>query len=100
MFTHNEILSAVCAAFGIPMKDLLSKSHKRHLFYARVIAAHLLHTHLGLSSTKVGMLLCRNHATVLHYYKTFDIWIEHTWLNKEPLTYFVKVDDILNAKAV
>ena len=96
MPSQNTIIKAVCTAFKITHKQLLSPSHKRHLFYARVIAAHMLHTHLDLSSTRVGMILNRDHATVLYYYKTFEIWIERAWLHQEPLIYYVQVDDLLN----
>lgn len=96
MYTDQNILQAVCVAFKITRNQLLSRNRKTKLFWARVIAARLLHTHLELSLTKVGRLLHRSHGSVINYYKTFDVWIERTWLHKEQLTYYVLVDDILS----
>ena len=52
-----ELISRVCAKFGITVKDLASKSRKRQLSQARGVVCYLAVDELGYSGDDVARML-------------------------------------------
>lgn len=59
------LIDRVAAYYGLTRAALLSRRRPAHIALARQVAMRLLHTE-GLTATRVGRLLQRDHATVLH----------------------------------
>lgn len=67
----NEIISDVCAALGITLKDLQSKRKTSELVTARFyIANKLREAQFALSV--IGKLLNRDHTSVMHAVRTYQ----------------------------
>jgi chromosomal replication initiator protein len=67
----NEIQKAVCAYFCLTPESLLSKVRKREIVQARQIAMYLSRSMTKSSLSSIGAQIGgKDHATVLHSYKT------------------------------
>jgi predicted RNase H-like nuclease (RuvC/YqgF family) len=53
----------------------LDKSRRRHVVNARLIYSQILKEE-GLGCTQVARSLRKDHATVLHYFKVFDAYVQ------------------------
>jgi len=62
------IIQKISEFTNIPVINIMSKSRKREYVYARCIIANYLRQD-GLTFMKIGYILHRNHATILHYLK-------------------------------
>ena len=71
--TMRSLIEKTCKRFGIKKEDLISKSRKRELVYARIRIAVIMHDN-GLSFSEIGRLIGRDHSTVSHYLETFRNW--------------------------
>lgn len=60
------IQSAVCAHFGIGLRELISKDRHKSLAFARQLAMYLCRTILKLSYPELGRAFGRDHSTVIH----------------------------------
>jgi len=65
--TYKYIIDSVLLHYGITELILRSETRLRRVVDARKVIGYLLHVKLGMSSTEVGNLINRDHATVLHY---------------------------------
>jgi chromosomal replication initiator protein len=62
----DNVLSAVCAYFGLDMRDLMSGRRQRTISLARSVAMHLIRKTAKLSFPEIGMRMGkRNHSTVI-----------------------------------
>ncbi len=62
-----QIISLVAKQFDLKNKDILGKSRKAELVFARHIAIYLLRDDLRLQLTKIGELMGgRDHTTIMH----------------------------------
>lgn len=59
------LIDRVAGYYGLTRATLLSRRRPAHIALARQVAMHLLRQE-GLTATRVGRLLRRDHATVLH----------------------------------
>ncbi|MDR0692657.1 MAG: chromosomal replication initiator protein DnaA [Prevotellaceae bacterium] len=67
----NEIQKAVCSYFSLTPESLLSKVRKREIVQARQIAMYLSRSMTKASLSSIGSQIGgKDHATVLHSYKT------------------------------
>lgn len=56
---------------GIVKEDVRTKHREENLVNARIVLSHFLYQ-LGLTYQRIGQLLGKNHATVIHYRKRMD----------------------------
>lgn len=63
------IVDEVCAAHGIGVVALMGAQRAPHLIDARVDAIVRLRESLSLSFPQIGVVLQRDHTTVLHHYQ-------------------------------
>lgn len=63
---NDTIISVVTKYFNIPKKQIISRSREWKYVYPRQVAMWLLRKEKQNTSTKVGELFKRDHATVLH----------------------------------
>src|SRR5438874_1527005 len=62
----EAVLQAICDYYGLSRAVLLGKSREMTVAQARQVAMYLLREDAGLTATRVGLELSRDHATVLH----------------------------------
>jgi chromosomal replication initiation ATPase DnaA len=67
----KRLLECLANLYDITSADILGKCRKAHISEARMIFIYLMR-HLGYSTTYLGELLNRNHATMIYNTKTFD----------------------------
>lgn len=65
--TARDIVKAVCKAYGVTSKDLLSSRRQKYINVPRQHAMYLCKVHTDLSLPQIGRELGnRDHTTVLH----------------------------------
>jgi chromosomal replication initiation ATPase DnaA len=62
----KKVMNTICEQKGIHEIDVLSRSREHSLVMARHQIAYILRQKTKLSSTFIGLLLNRDHATILH----------------------------------
>lgn len=63
----SAIVEAVSRAYGIPVKEIVSRARSRHIVIARQHAVWLLRKETGLSLPQIGRALGdRDHTTMIH----------------------------------
>lgn len=68
---NDKIIQTVCKIWNVSLDDVCSRSRKRELVFARMTIANFLREYMPLSTTKIGMLMCRDHCSVIYYLKTY-----------------------------
>ncbi len=66
VITLDEIISLVEHNFGIPRNELISKSRKQAIAWARQVAMYLARRYTLLPLEEIGKAFERDHATVIH----------------------------------
>ena len=79
----NEVIDEVASQYGISRKAMLGKRKIRRYAYPRAVVCYILHRKCGMSSTAVGKVLNRTHATVLYHCLAVDDWLRMPFLNME-----------------
>jgi chromosomal replication initiator protein len=75
--TSDNIQTVVSTYFNIDLKEIHSKSRKRDIVLARQVAMFLLKKHTDYSYSRIGSMVGkRDHATVLHAYRTVQNRLE------------------------
>ena len=72
---EEDIKKAVCNAFHVAYDDLSSDHRKKHKVEARSAAYRIFRNYLKYSFYNIGIEFDKNHATVLHSYNKFDIYM-------------------------
>jgi chromosomal replication initiator protein len=72
MRAARQILELVCLEFGFTAEQLLNKDRHRSIAEARQIAVWLLRTSRGLSYPEIGLLLQRDHTTIMSNYRSIE----------------------------
>ena len=73
----EKIFNAIENEFGIPKKDILSKTKTKHISEARGILYYMLHYDAKLSSAKVGEICNRQARSIKKSISTFKFLIEN-----------------------
>lgn len=69
--TADDIIAAVGAHYGIPRKEIISKSRKQAIVLARQVAIYLCHKYTGQSYATLGRKFGgRDHSTILYSHDT------------------------------
>ena len=64
---RDHALDIVCQVCGdVTPEEVLSKARSRRVSFARYLAMSLLSPKAGMTTSKVGMLFDRDHASVTH----------------------------------
>ena len=66
--------------FGI---NILEKTRQRDVADIRMITAHIIKTHTKLSLKEIGKMLGKDHASIIHYYKTTEALLKNNSQFKE-----------------
>ena len=73
----NNLIKRVCESFSLSEKELMSKRRFREFVTARNVAMYILHKHYGVTSTKAGAILNKDHCTALHACKSISGFMEY-----------------------
>lgn len=64
--TPNDVIECVSGVTNIPTREITGSSRIQRIVYVRHIAAYMMRYRLGMSFKKIGKILNRNHATIIH----------------------------------
>ena len=67
----DKIIQTVCRKWRVTYEEVCGRSRKRELVFARMTVAHFLREYMPLSTIEIGMLMCRDHCSVIYYLKTY-----------------------------
>ena len=79
---EQEIISDVADIYGITVDNILSHRRLRRYVDARSVICYLLCAVRGITTTEVGDMLNRTHASVIHLRKNGENWQRCPMLNK------------------
>ena len=68
----EETFHDICSLLNVNPKDVKGSCRKPYLFNARVFITVVLRNLFGLSFSKIGCMINRDHATCIYYLKAFD----------------------------
>lgn len=74
--TFKRILETCCNLFGVSVQDVVSKSRMHEVVCARRAYIAICRLHIGATYDKIGKLVKRDHATVIHNVKAHIDWME------------------------
>jgi len=74
--TMDEIIEVVENTFRVPRTDLMSKSRKGAVTWARQVAMYLARHYTDLPLEEIGKALGRDHATVIHSFQKVNQLME------------------------
>ena len=75
--TIEDVVAKVCAYYNLDERIIQSKTRKKEVVLTRQIAMYLAKKLTDLSTAKIGKMIGnRDHATVLHSYKTIKDCVE------------------------
>lgn len=69
---NDKIIQTVCKTWNRSLDDVCGRSRKQDVVYTRMTIAHFLRKYTKLSTTEIGKLINRDHATILYYLKAYD----------------------------
>jgi len=73
---HEKIMQIVCIVCNVKKKEISSRTRTRNLVNARVLFSHLVNKYTSYTKTRIGRMINRDHASVLHYLKNHPIFVE------------------------
>ena len=68
----DRIINEACRLWGMEKEDVLGVDRLSPLPLVRAVISHGLRNTLGMSYPKIGKVLNRNHASIIHYMKTYQ----------------------------
>lgn len=78
----DQIIDLICESYGISQDDLKSQNRKKELVFARHLSMYLLRKKAKLSLREVGLMLGRDHTTVVNAIDRVNEYLETNSLNK------------------
>tara|TARA_R110001632_G_scaffold53190_1_gene131243 strand:+ start:659 stop:1099 length:441 start_codon:yes stop_codon:yes gene_type:complete len=74
--TLNYFIADYCTKANTTLEELKSKTRKRDVVEKRMIIAYVLRVKVGLTLIHTGNCLNKDHATVIHYIKTTERFLD------------------------
>ncbi len=68
----KKLIERVCKSYEITEKQLRSKRRLSYIVEPRKVVMYILHKEYGISSTEVGVVFGKTHATVLSACKSIE----------------------------
>lgn len=69
---NDKIIQTVCKTWNRSLDDVCGRSRKQEIVYTRMTIAYFLRQYTTLSTTEIGNLINRDHATISYYLKAYD----------------------------
>lgn len=79
---ENDILRDAADLFGVTVEAVTSAMLHRQYADARAVVCYVLCSMRGMSTTEVGRMIHRTHATVIYYNRKADDWLRMPKLNR------------------
>jgi len=73
--TFKRILETCCELFSVSVQDAVSRSRMHEVICARRAYIAVCRLHIGTSYSKIGKLIGRDHATIMHNVKMHNDWM-------------------------
>lgn len=93
MIKTEKIKEAIFDVLGFRFEDYTTNSRERHLFYARIIFINYCREVQDITLEEIGVMLNRDHSTILHGIKTFKNEIQYNMEFREDCR---KINEILS----
>lgn len=77
--TLDNVLEVVCKHFGVSIADLKSKRRDREYAIPRSVYFYIAIKKLKVTTVATGKHVNRDHATVIHGLKMYEIYGSKTW---------------------
>lgn len=68
----DKIINKACLLWGVSREDVLGRSRKIPIPFARTMIAKTIRETHGISLAEIGRILDRNHSSIIHYIKMYD----------------------------
>jgi chromosomal replication initiation ATPase DnaA len=72
---EEQIISTVCKYFNIKSSALLSKRRDEHIAIPRMFVSWFLRKRLNYQLKTIGVVLGRDHSTIIHHLNTFNDFV-------------------------
>ncbi len=73
---HDRIMDVICVVCQVSIDDIKSKKRNRNIVDSRVLYSHFLRKYTNYNKSRIGILIMRDHATVIHYLKNHERYLE------------------------
>ena len=82
----KHVIDKVAKYYNLNSKDILGKSRIKDIKNARQVAMYLMNKELGLSTTKIGRELSKDHSTVIHGINMVDKRLKEDFALREQVS--------------
>jgi chromosomal replication initiator protein len=79
---ERAIIERAAAGLGVTPDDVLGRSRRQEVAYARHLAMYLIRRRLDWSLPRIGRFLGRDHTTVLYALRQVGAWAGHRPLGR------------------
>tara|TARA_R110002074_G_scaffold294532_3_gene466134 strand:- start:739 stop:1164 length:426 start_codon:yes stop_codon:yes gene_type:complete len=69
---EKAVIDIVCDVSGLTFEQIKSKNRSRHYAFSRAILGYMLRRIVGCTLIRTGMLIGRDHCTIIYYEKTYE----------------------------
>jgi chromosomal replication initiator protein len=91
---RGSLILKVCNFYGITLQELMSKTRLRKIVDARNILYYIFHRCYKLTSTEVGKMFNKNHATILSGANKIEGFIKFDKVFKIQINQFINIEEI------
>lgn len=84
--SSRQLIDKVAKYYNLSSKDLLGKSRTKDIKNARQVAMFLMNEELGLSTTKIGDELSKDHTTIMHGIKKVKTSLQSDFSLREQIS--------------
>jgi len=96
----NEFMKAVCELNNADVLLIGTKTRKREVVYSRQLCMHYLKINTRMSLHKIGDIFSKDHATVMHAFKTINDLSDVNKMNRLDVSHVKKIGDLLIKYAI
>lgn len=68
----ERIINKACELWGVSRDSVMGRSRVQPIPFARIMIAKCLRDFYGMSFSQIGIVLNRNHSSVMHYLKVYE----------------------------
>jgi len=90
-----NVIHYICDYYNVVYEDVKSKKRDRELVVPRQMIAYILHKIIGISSSRTGKYINRDHSTVLYSCNEIKKFLEYEYETKKSYSDIVKNNFIL-----
>jgi chromosomal replication initiation ATPase DnaA len=90
----DNFINDFCSYTDVNILELRSKNRKRHLVDLRVMISTILRDNYKLSLQRIGLILSRDHASIIHYLKKHDVYTDKIFGDEGYIIQYTRLKDL------